>query len=48
MKSFLIFPIGGSKFTAALWLEKTLRAEEDRWDREGGTTWLQWEIRRGL
>jgi PAS domain S-box-containing protein len=24
---------------------ETLRAEEDRWDREGGTTWLRWEIR---
>src|SRR5258705_9956380 len=24
---------------------QTLRAEEDRWDREGGTTWLRWEIR---
>src|SRR5690349_1430510 len=23
----------------------TLRAAEDRWDREGGTTWLRWEIR---
>jgi PAS domain S-box-containing protein len=22
-----------------------LRADEDRWDREGGTTWLRWEIR---
>jgi len=25
---------------------ETLRAEEDRWDREvGGTTWLRWEVR---
>ena len=24
---------------------ETLREEEDRWDREGGTTWLRWEIR---
>jgi PAS domain S-box-containing protein len=24
---------------------ETLRAEEDRWDRNGGTTWLRWEIR---
>jgi PAS domain S-box-containing protein len=24
---------------------ETLRAEEDRWDREGGTTWVRWEIR---
>jgi PAS domain S-box-containing protein len=24
---------------------ETLRAEEDRWDREGGTTWSRWEIR---
>ena len=24
---------------------ETLRAEEDRWDREDGTTWLRWEIR---
>ena len=24
---------------------ETLRAEEDRWDREGGTTWLCWEVR---
>jgi PAS domain S-box-containing protein len=24
---------------------ETLRAEEDRWDRKGGTTWLRWEIR---
>jgi PAS domain S-box-containing protein len=24
---------------------ETLRAEEDRWDRQGGTTWLRWEIR---
>ena len=24
---------------------ETLRAEEDRWDREQGTTWLRWEIR---
>ena len=24
---------------------ETLRAAEDRWDREGGTTWLRWEIR---
>jgi PAS domain S-box-containing protein len=24
---------------------ETLRAEEDRWDREGGTNWSRWEIR---
>jgi PAS domain S-box-containing protein len=24
---------------------ETLRAEEDRWDRQAGTTWLRWEIR---
>ena len=24
---------------------ETLRAEEDRWDREDGTVWLRWEIR---
>ena len=24
---------------------ETLRAEEDRWDREDGTTWLRWDIR---
>jgi len=24
---------------------ETLRAEEDPWDRKGGTTWLRWEIR---
>jgi len=24
---------------------ETLRAEEDRWDRGSGTTWLRWEIR---
>jgi PAS domain S-box-containing protein len=24
---------------------ESLGAEEDRWDREGGTTWLRWEIR---
>jgi PAS domain S-box-containing protein len=24
---------------------ETLRAEEDRWDREGGTIWSRWEIR---
>ena len=24
---------------------ETLRAEEDRWDREGGTTWVCWEVR---
>jgi PAS domain S-box-containing protein len=24
---------------------ETLRAEEDRWDREGGTLWVRWEIR---
>jgi PAS domain S-box-containing protein len=24
---------------------ETLRAEEDRWDRADGTTWLRWEIR---
>ena len=24
---------------------ETLRAEEDRWDRKGRTTWLRWEIR---
>jgi len=24
---------------------ETLRADEDRWDRDGKTTWLRWEIR---
>ena len=24
---------------------ETLRADEDRWDREDGTTWVRWEIR---
>jgi PAS domain S-box-containing protein len=24
---------------------ETLRAEEDRWDREGGTAWVRWEVR---
>jgi len=24
---------------------ETMRAEEDRWDRQGGTIWLRWEIR---
>ena len=24
---------------------ETLRAEEDRWDRKGGSTWFRWEIR---
>jgi PAS domain S-box-containing protein len=24
---------------------ETLRAEEDRWDREGGTIWSRWEVR---
>jgi two-component system, sensor histidine kinase and response regulator len=24
---------------------ETLRADEDRWDREGGTKWVRWEIR---
>jgi len=24
---------------------ETLRAEEDRWDREGGTIWMRWEMR---
>ena len=24
---------------------ETLRADEDRWDREGGTTWARWEVR---
>ena len=24
---------------------ETLRADEDRWDHEGGTTWVRWEIR---
>jgi PAS domain S-box-containing protein len=24
---------------------ETVRAEEDRWDREGGTTWVRWEVR---
>jgi PAS domain S-box-containing protein len=27
---------------------ETLRAEEDRWDREGGTNWSRWEIRPWL
>jgi len=24
---------------------ETLRADEDRWDRESGTTWVRWEVR---
>ena len=24
---------------------ETLRADEDRWDREGGPTWVRWEVR---
>ena len=24
---------------------ETIRADEDRWDREGGTTWSRWEVR---
>ena len=24
---------------------ETLRADEDRWDREGGTAWVRWEVR---
>ena len=24
---------------------ETLRADEDRWDREGSTTWVRWEVR---
>jgi PAS domain S-box-containing protein len=24
---------------------ETLRADEDRWDREAGTTWVRWEVR---
>ena len=24
---------------------ETLRADEDRWDRKGGTTWVRWEVR---
>ncbi len=24
---------------------ETVRAEEDRWDREGGTMWVRWEVR---
>jgi PAS domain S-box-containing protein len=24
---------------------ETLRADEDRWDREGGTKWIRWEVR---
>jgi len=27
---------------------ETLRADEDRWDRPGGTTWVRWEIRPWL
>ena len=27
---------------------ETVRADEDRWDREGGTTWLRWEVRPWL
>jgi PAS domain S-box-containing protein len=27
---------------------ETVRADEDRWDREGGTTWARWEVRPWL
>jgi PAS domain S-box-containing protein len=27
---------------------ETLRVDEDRWDREGGTTWIRWEVRPWL
>jgi PAS domain S-box-containing protein len=27
---------------------ETLRADEDRWDRKGGTTWIRWEVRPWL
>lgn len=27
---------------------ETLRASEDRWDREGGTAWVRWEVRPWL
>jgi PAS domain S-box-containing protein len=27
---------------------ETLRTDEDRWDREGGTTWIRWEVRPWL
>ena len=27
---------------------ETLRADEDRWDREGSTTWIRWEVRPWL
>ena len=27
---------------------ETLRADEDRWDRKGGTTWVRWEVRPWL
>jgi PAS domain S-box-containing protein len=27
---------------------ETTRADEDRWDREGGTTWVRWEVRPWL
>jgi len=27
---------------------ETVRADEDRWDREGGTTWVRWEVRPWL
>ena len=37
--------MGGRESTAAALAGETLRAEEDRWDREGGPTWLRWEIR---
>jgi PAS domain S-box-containing protein len=27
---------------------ETIRADEDRWEREGGTTWVRWEVRPWL
>ncbi len=41
-------PDGWKQLHRRALLGETLRAEEDRWDREGGTTWLRWEIRPWL
>ena len=43
-KLFLTFPNGG-RDSPPRSSGETLRAEEDRWDRESGTNWSRWEIR---